>query len=117
VFTQLLILAKLHTDLPVVRVYIASAFGLASDTQKFLQWVHNTNAATPTELDFVDDAARQRWRSFVTSTSTVACNTPTAENLSPQFVRTYLGFQKDSLDKTCAKMKEAEKKMLVGSWW
>jgi hypothetical protein len=94
-----------------VKVYLGSAFGLAQDTQKFLQWVHNTNAANPTEVDFVDDEARQNWRTFVTTTS--AGNTqPLAERLSPQFVRTYLMLQRGTLDRFRDSMVKIEKKYL-----
>ncbi|MCJ1287639.1 hypothetical protein MMC26_006991 [Xylographa opegraphella] len=96
-----------------MKTFIGVALGLAQDSQKFLQWVYNTNMSGPNEVDFVDDAARENWRKFIVRTRAATGGEATARELSPQFVRTYLFTQRDTLVRMQLSIKEAEKKLKV----
>ena len=67
----------------LVKTFNAAVFGAPEDTLKFLQWVHDTNAVNPNDLDVVDDHARQRWRAMITSVRAIVEIPPPRNSVLP----------------------------------
>lgn len=91
--------------------YIGQVWGLAQDTQRFLQWVHCTNTTQLSAIEFVDNSSQHHWQEFVVAIRQVTNQEPTAADMSPQFVATYLGIQRKTLENAAQAMSAQEKKM------
>ncbi|EXJ74554.1 uncharacterized protein A1O5_02850 [Cladophialophora psammophila CBS 110553] len=88
---------KLISYHKTMRDVVCQAWGLAYDTEQCLMWVHCTDAQDPNSAEFLDQAARDNWRRFIQQLRSIAGGQATAEEMTANFVLTYLDTQRQTM--------------------
>jgi hypothetical protein len=78
---------------------LSRAWGLAEETRTFLEWVYCTDSKTPTDAEFVNEAAKARWSSFIRAAKEKLGQSVNAGDLDAKHVIEYLRVQRDDFEK------------------
>lgn len=93
-----------------MRDFIIQSWQLAADSEQFLKWVHCTNMAQPTRVEWLDQETNANWQQFLT----VVRQGGGDAQATMDTVRVYLGLREDALRRICDAVEEADREAFPG---